>query len=88
LVRVVVHKKHHTLSLQDHGCEGRPVADAHGDDGGFVGVLHQPGLFNEGNVCFDRGVVAVFEEDGYDVVRVCGDPGVDFREVGGDGSCV
>lgn len=64
LVGVVVHEDHDALSAQDHAGERGPVVERHGDLRGDVGVVLEAGLFEEGYVVVDFGVVAVSEEDG------------------------
>lgn len=60
----------------------------HGDLGWQVSILHQAGLFNEGDVGFDGRVVTVSEEDRYDIVGMRGYPGLYLAEIVGDGARV
>ena len=80
LVGVVVHEQYYPFPLQDHSFQGRPVGEGHRDFGGNVGVFGDACGLDEGDVGGYGLEVAVFEDDGYDVVGVGGDPVVDFCE--------
>ena len=71
VVGLVVHEHDDPCASQDHFRKRGPVVQAHGNLGWIVDVVNETRILNRSGVVSNIDIVAVDDQDGDDVVRVC-----------------
>lgn len=85
LVGLVVQEHDDAVAVDDHVLQRRPVLDAHGEHRRHVRVLEDARLLDVRHVDGRVRVVAVLQQHGHDVVRMCVHPLGHLAQPVGDG---